>query len=40
MPAKSLELQHTIRLILELDREISEIEAAIKTIVDEAAHRS
>ena len=37
MPAKSLELQHTIRLIFELDREISEIETAIKTIVDEAA---
>lgn len=35
MPAKSLELQHTIRLIRELDKEISEIEAAIKTIIDE-----
>ena len=29
MPAKSLELQHTIRLIRELDREISDIEAEI-----------
>ena len=29
MPAKSLELQHTIRLIRELDKEINEIEAAI-----------
>ena len=29
MPAKSLELQHTIRLIRELDAEIEEIEAAI-----------
>ena len=37
MPAKSLELQHTIRLIRELDREIDEIEAAIKKIVDEMA---
>lgn len=37
MPAKSLELQHTIRLIRELDHAISEIEAAIKTIVDEMA---
>ena len=35
MPAKSLELQHTIRLIRELDKEIIEIEAAIKAIVDE-----
>ena len=34
MPAKSLELQHTIRLIRELDEEIDEIEAAIKEIVD------
>jgi transposase len=34
MPAKSLELQHTIRLIRELDQEIKEIEAAIKPIVD------
>ena len=37
MPAKSLELQHTIRLIRELDKEINEIEAAIKTIIDEMA---
>ncbi len=35
MPAKSLELQHTINLIRELDKEIDEIEAAIKTIIDE-----
>ncbi len=35
MPAKSLELQHTIRLIQELDKEINEIESAIKTIIDE-----
>ena len=35
MPAKSLELQHTIRLIRELDAEIAEIEAEINTIMDE-----
>jgi transposase len=35
MPAKSLELRHTIQLIRELDKEIAEIEAAIKTIVDD-----
>ena len=35
MPAKSLELQHTIRLIRELDTEIEEIEAEIQTIMDE-----
>ena len=35
MPAKSLELQHTIRLIRELDAEIEEIETAIQTIIDE-----
>ena len=35
MPAKSLELQHTIRLIRELDAEIEEIEAAIQAIMDE-----
>ncbi len=35
MPAKSLELQHTIRLIRELDAEIEEIEAAIQTIMEE-----
>lgn len=34
MPAKSLELKHTIKLIGELDDAISEIEAAIKQIVD------
>ena len=34
MPAKSLELQHTIRLIRELDKEIDEIEVAIKLIID------
>ena len=35
MPAKSLELQHTIRLIRELDAEIEEIEAEIQGIMDE-----
>ena len=35
MPAKSLELRHTIRLIDELNSEISEIEAEIKAIMDE-----
>ena len=35
MPAKSLELQHTIRLIRELDAEIQEIETAIQAIMDE-----
>lgn len=35
MPAKSLELKHTIRLIRELTAEIDEIEAAIKRIIDE-----
>lgn len=35
MPAKSLELQHTIRLIRELDQEIEEIEASIKAIMDQ-----
>jgi transposase len=35
MPAKSLELKHTIRLIGELDSEIAEIEDSIKTIMDE-----
>lgn len=34
MPAKSLELQHTIRLIRELDAEIEEIESAIQHIMD------
>lgn len=37
MPAKSMELQHTIRLIRELDNEIDEIEAAIAHIVDKIA---
>ena len=35
MPAKSLELRHTIHLIGELDSEIKEIEAEIKRIMDE-----
>lgn len=35
MPAKSLELRHTIRLIRELDGEIKEIEQAIQSIMDE-----
>ena len=35
MPAKSLELKHTIKLIRELDSEIEEIETEIKTIMDE-----
>ena len=35
MPARSLELQHTIRLIRELDSEIKEIEASIQAIMDE-----
>ena len=35
MPAKSLELQHTIRLIRELDIDIEEIETAIQAIMDE-----
>lgn len=35
MPAKSLELKHTIKLIHELDLEIDEIETAIKRIMDE-----
>jgi len=34
MPAKSLELKHTIKLIQELDSEIDEIENEIKTIMD------
>lgn len=37
MPAKSLELQHTIRMIREMDAEISEIEAALKQMMDEIA---
>ena len=35
MPAKSLELQHTIRLIHKLDTEIAEIEEQIQSIMDE-----
>ena len=35
MPAKALELQHTIRLIRELDAEIEEIETAIQAIMEE-----
>ena len=35
MPAKSLELQHTIHLVRELDTEIHEIEAEIETIMNE-----
>jgi len=34
MPAKSLELRHTIQLIRELDKEIDEVEAAIEEIMD------
>ena len=34
MPAKSLELKHTITLIRELDSEIDEIEGEIKAIMD------
>lgn len=37
MPAKSMELSHTIRLIEEISKEIDEIEAAIKQIMDEEA---
>lgn len=35
MPAKSLELQHTIRLIRELDAEIDEIEERIQSIMND-----
>ena len=35
MPAKSLELKHTIRLLQELDAAIDEIEIQIKSIMDE-----
>ena len=34
MPAKSLELRHTIALIRELDAEIEEIEAEIQTVME------
>ena len=37
MPAKSLELRHTINLIREMTSEIDEIERDIKTIMDELA---
>ena len=36
MPAKSLELKHTIKLIGELTEEIDEIETEVKKIVDES----
>ena len=35
MPAKSMELRHTIRLIQELDSQIAEIETEIKRMMDE-----
>jgi transposase len=35
MPAKSLELQHTIRLIRAMDTAIDEIESSIKVIMDD-----
>ena len=35
MPAKSLELRHTIRLIRELDAEITDIEESIRSIMEE-----
>jgi len=35
MPAKSLELKHTLRLMQELDSEIDDIELEIKSIMDE-----
>ena len=35
MPAKSLELRHTLRLICELDSEITEIESEIKQFMDQ-----
>ena len=35
MPAKSLELRHTIRLIRELDTEIADIEASIQSIMEQ-----
>lgn len=35
MPAKSLELRHTIRLIRELDVEIEDIESSIQSLMDE-----
>ena len=38
MPAKSLELRHTIKLIQEMSIEIDEIEAEIKQIMDTQIH--
>lgn len=38
MPAKSLELKHTIKLIQELTTEIDEIKVEIKQIVDKGIH--
>lgn len=35
MPAKSLELRHTIRLIRELDAEIEEVEASIQDLMEQ-----
>ena len=35
IPAKALELKHTIKLIKEFDNEIAEIESAIQSIMDE-----
>lgn len=35
MPAKSLELRHTIRLIRELDAEIADIEVSVQSIMEE-----
>lgn len=35
MPAKSLELQHTIQLIWEWDQQIDQIESAIKDIMEQ-----
>ena len=40
MPAKALELMHTIRLIQELNSEIAEIESAIQTIMDKLDRKS
>ena len=39
MPAKSLELKRTIKLIHELDAEIEEIEKEIKIIIDEINYK-
>ena len=40
MPAKSLELKHTIKLIRELTSEIDEIEVSIQKIMDRSSHNS